>query len=276
MAFVAVAVLAHCLSALPAGAQLANTGDQALQSHVEALAAASPARAEGQILAAPKVIAAIYAALGYRPIWSNPASLDALRTAIARSADEGLLPGDFHSEALEREAGTGLDSERDILMTDALLRLLYQLYFGKVSPNEIDPNWNLSRPVLSSDPVTIVSTAVKDGKIEELIEKARLKHRLYDALKAQLRRYRSLDAAGGWPLVADGEPLKPGAQDPRIAQLRHRLSVTGEHSGGVAPLPDVFDDGLVKALMIFQKNHGLDSDGRITRHRARPPVAAGR
>lgn len=81
-------------------------------------------------------------------------------------------------------------------------------------------------------------------------------------LREALARYRQLDAAGGWPELPPGAPLRPGERDPRVTALRDRLRITGDVRG----LPGTadawfFDGALQRALQDFQSRHGLAATG---------------
>ncbi|MGE0054889.1 MAG: murein L,D-transpeptidase [Hyphomicrobium sp.] len=215
----------------------------------------------GRNIASAEFLTKLYAALGNRLAWSDERNVGALRTAVVRSWEEGLLPNDFHADALSKPTIDTLPvAERDILMSDALVRLLYQMYFGKVYPNALDPSWNFARPLLTNDPAELISKALAEGRVAQLIDDVRLKHPLYAAMKATLQAFTQYEVNGGWPSVPSGPTLKPGTEDPRVPQLRARLAVTGEYSG---PRSDsqVFDPPLVEALKTFQQANGLDADG---------------
>ena len=150
---------------------------------------------------------------------------------------------------------------KPIVLSDALARLLYQLYFGKVAPNGLDASWNFARPVLSDDPVKIISAAIAEGNVTGVIEKARLSHPFYQSLKATLQAYTQYQVGGGWPQLASGPPVKPGATDARIPMLRQRLAITGEYAIDGDPQSSVLDPKLTDALRSFQKSHGLEAEG---------------
>ncbi|WP_295559364.1 L,D-transpeptidase family protein [uncultured Hyphomicrobium sp.] len=228
--------------------------------------------AEGRVvgdvpIAAYEFLPKMYAALGYRLAWTNEASVAALKDAIKRSWEDGLTASDFHDQIVAAHApSTATDTraiETDIILSDALVRLLYQLFFGKVSPNGLDPHWNFSQPMLSDDPVKIISSAIAAGEIAALVERARVDHPAYKALKATLQSYTQYDVAGGWPIIPAGAPIKPGGRDPRILALRQRLAVTGELQDDASAASDVLDENLAAALASFQKFHGLDDDGAL-------------
>lgn len=212
----------------------------------------------GRNIASSEFLVRLYAALGNTRAWVDERNVAALRDAVARSWEDGLMPSDFHADALNKPAAS--PDEQDILMSDALVRLLYQLYFGKVYPNALDPNWNFARPLLTNDPAQTISKAITDGKVAELIDEIRLKHPLYSALKATLQAYTQFEVNGGWSAISDGPVLKPEGNDPRIPQLRARLAITGEYSGPPSD-SQTFDPPLVEALKKFQTAQGLEADG---------------
>jgi len=264
-ALAAALALMLCAAALPPAASAETPEpDAVLKARIDALAGPAGRTVAGLNIAGHEFLPKLYAALGYQPVWTA-ANVAALSEAIARSWEDGLLPSDFHADYVKAAAKTATapsDAEREIVLSDALARLLYQLYFGKVLPNGLDPNWNFARPILADDPATIVAMALKAGDIAGLVDKLSLKHPLYIELKALLQQYTQYDASGGWPKIPDGPPLKPGQSDPRIAVLRDRLKVTGEwQQGGAIESPEVYDPSLADAVETFQASNGLDPDG---------------
>ena len=227
-------------------------------------------KADGRTIAGARIagfefLPRLYQSLGYQLAWSNPTNVAALKEAIKRSWEDGLSPSDFHQELVEAFAahapGDVGSVDRDIVLSDALVRLLYQLYFGKVSPNGVDANWNLARPMLSEDPAKIISTAIAKGEVAHLVEQTKLVHPLYVSLKAMLQAYTQYEVAGGWPTLPAGPAVKPGATDPRIPLLRKRLAVTGEYQDDGSAPTDTLDEKLAEALRRFQKAHGLEAAG---------------
>lgn len=243
--------------------QTANP-DADLRFRVEALAKPAGRRVAGAEIAGHVFLPKLYAALGYQPVWTNAASIDALSKAIARSWEDGLLPADFHADYVKAAVAEPSQNvaERELILSDALVRLLYQLYFGKVAPNGLDPNWNFKRPVLTENPAETIASALKAGDIAGLVDEVSLKHPLYVELKALLQQYTQYEASGGWPKIPDGPPLSPGQADARVAILRERLMVTGEwERGTVASASDNYDQSLADAVKAFQASSGLEPDG---------------
>ena len=219
-------------------------------------------------IAADEFLHRFYAARDHRPAWRDASNRRALTSAIATSWIDGLNLRDFHAMPLginrSGDQSTSLSAtDREILMTDALLRLLYQLHFGKVDPHTIDSNWNYTRALPVGDPVAAISKAIDAGQVAALIERVRPKHSYYEQLRATLQAYFEYDLRGGWPSVPDGPVLKPGQQDGRIAVLRDRLRFTGHYDAEHSGPADLFDPNLSEAVRRFQEMHGIDVDGVV-------------
>lgn len=221
----------------------------------------------GAQIAGTEFLPKLYAALGYQLAWSNPTNVAALKEGVKRSWEDGLAPADFHDKLVADFAAPATPNtgavQVDIVLSDALVRLLYQLFFGKVSPNGLDANWNFARPVLSDDPVKIIATAIMEGNVAGLIEKAKLDHPFYKSLKGTLQAYTQYEVSGGWPELPPGPAVKPGAADTRITVLRRRLAITGEYQDDGGVTSDVLDEKLSEALRRFQRDHGLEAAGAL-------------
>ncbi|MCB1485221.1 MAG: hypothetical protein KDJ17_10055, partial [Hyphomicrobiaceae bacterium] len=103
------------------GPACAQQPDGDLAPQLSALS--SGGKIAGRHIASAEFLTKLYAALGNRLAWSDERNVGALRTAVVRSWEEGLLPSDFHTDALSSPTIETLPvAERDILMSDALVR----------------------------------------------------------------------------------------------------------------------------------------------------------
>ncbi len=261
--FVAFVLILASLGALsPAVAET----EAALKARIDDLA---ETRSIGSVeIAAVDVIRDFYDHRGYRSAWIDADMGVQLMEAIADSERHGLRPWQFHTDALAALLPPALEGDEDaivafeIVATDGAIRLLHHLYFGKVNPESLDPDWNFERPVISSDPAALLNNYVEAGGFTLLVEDVSLRHPQYLALQAALDRYRAIEAQGGWPQITSDAVLKPGEEDDRVPLLRSRLFVSGdlEASGGQGNL---YDAALESAVKRFQIRHGLDADGVI-------------
>lgn len=249
---------------LGSGPVHASGSDSELNARLAALAAPAGRTVAGRNIAAYEFLPKLYAAMGNKLVWTGRSRVEALASAIEQSWKDGLLPSDFHADYVRSQLGSAPTKslvDRDIVLSDALVRLLYQLYFGKVDPNGVDPNWNFVRSGLSNDPVQTVSSALTAGKVEELVGRARVDHPLYAELRNLIEQFTSYEMAGGWGAIAKGPVLKGGQKDARVPQLRERLRVTGEYTVEPSGEGDVLDGELVSALKEFQRTHAISPDG---------------
>ena len=214
---------------------------------------------------------ALYERNDFQLLWQNPQNVADLLDDVARVAEEGLNPEDYHLSQLlvlklrldENESpDPELLADYDILLTDSLVRLCYHVQFGKVDPESLDPAWNMSRQVHNKNPVAAIEKRLRTGSLAQGLENIRPKNDYYHLLIEVLKKYRAIQATGGWEPVPDGPTLKPGMTDARIPLLRKRLSISGDLEGGDAE-SDYYDEDLKAAVKRFQYKHRLKSDGVV-------------
>jgi len=214
---------------------------------------------------------ALYERNGFQLLWQNPQNIADLLNEIGSIEEDGLNPEDYHLSQLLvlklRLDGTtspdpALLVDYDILLTDSLVRLCYHMQFGKVDPETLDPAWNMSRQIHDKNPVAAIEKRLDTGTLAQGLKNIRPKFETYQKLKSVLKKYRDIQAAGGWETLPEGPALKPGMTDPRIAQLRRRLAASGDLAAEAAD-PNFFDDALEAAVIKFQNRHRLEADGIV-------------
>ena len=259
------------LLAYAARAEEAASESEILQARIEQLRDDPSFRISGTSIAARRLVAELYARRRFTLAWTAPAAREDLLRAIRDSEADGLDPEDYLLSALQsaRSAaevpGASLDAriDYDLLQSEALIRLLYDLIFGKVDPKSFDPSWNFTRNVHSSDPAGFVQQSIDSGELYARIEREKPQHEMYRNLKAELARQRALAAKGGWTTTSAGPTLKSGSTDSRVCDLRARLAATGDLSAD-APLDSLaFDAAVEAAVKAFQARNGLDADGSV-------------
>jgi len=224
---------------------------------------------QGERIAWPERIHEFYTRRAFRLAWTNPVVAQQLRKALADSYADGLDPADYHTTVLTdlaiKTTAPGatdiLRAQNDILMTDAVLRLAYHLSFGKVDAESFDAQWNYGRVMANRDVSQEIEDAIASQSVYQRIEALKPTHPLYATLKSELAHYRAVEAAGGWPAVASGPALKPGANDPRIAVLRARMVAGGDLDSQYASESTQYDAPLEAAVKQFQQRMGLSADG---------------
>ena len=207
----------------------------------------------------------LYATPNSAPRW-HARQLEVLRRAIAESFSDGLDPHDFLAERL-----AALDTlpgpMREILATEALARLAFTLRFGKCNPEALDADWNFSRSFGTTDPTVWLRESIASDQLAERLAALRPSDNYYRALVKALGEYRARQEHGElWPGVASGPTLKPGMRDARVAQVRARLTASGEFVAPVAPADaTLYDEPLALAVRGFQRRQGLEIDGAVGR-----------
>ena len=231
-------------------------------------------------IAATRLLPEIYQRRGYRPAWERLDRLDSLVTAIADAEFDGLDPDDYALVELRRRrdgvsdghaADAASRADLDLIATDALARLAYHLYLGKVDPGRLDPHWNFPRTFDREDAVGVLGRALDSGRVGLLLDRARPEPPVYRAMRRLLIEHLELAGRGGWPKVPGGATLEPGAVDPRVPALRARLAASGDLEGSAFGAPRshasdssrVFDPTLARAVATFQRRHLLDADGAV-------------
>jgi murein L,D-transpeptidase YcbB/YkuD len=217
------------------------------------------------------VMPELYARRDYRPIWVDEGIIEHLCFAIEETYHEGLDPDDYHLGDIRRLQGLAhresapdprLAAYLDMLLTDAFVRLIYHSFCGKEDPFAHHPQWNLARKIDDTEPVVFIENAIASSSIAETISAVKIRHPYYESLKKALAEYRALRASGGWETVPEGQPLKKGMIDPRVASVRRRLVMT-ERLPDAAVDPMTFDGALEQAVIGFQRRHGLKPDGVV-------------
>lgn len=243
---------------------------QALHERVVALRSNGELRPGGGEIAARRLIPEFYAQRDYAPAWSSPDRRRALLGAVDDSASHGLDPADYQVDLLRKLAGDGVGdagrlADRDLLFTEALVRLVYHLRFGKVDPRELYEEWNFTRSLGAVEPVQALEALVGADALGAAIERYAPRLEAYRRLRAALAAHRAMQVSGGWPSFPAGPTLRPGDRDPRVPILRQRLKVSGDHPGPPPSHRALFDDALRDSVMAFQARHGLEPDGAVGR-----------
>jgi murein L,D-transpeptidase YcbB/YkuD len=214
-----------------------------------------------------------YSARLYEPAWiyvdgqPRPTVRD-LMNAILQADREGLVPGNYHLKDIQAllvlaEKGP-LDApsatKLDVFLTDAFLSYGSHLLSGRVNPYDVDNDWFAGRRT-GDLPVTL-EEALDSGDIRQTLNDLLPTNPVYQRLRDALARYRTIAKNGGWPRVAEGGPIKKGDRDPRVPGLRKRLIIEGDLNQK-PNAKTICDSALVRALVRFQKRHGLDDDGVV-------------
>lgn len=232
----------------------------------------------GEHLRALDLLEDFYKKRNYQPVWVSvdgpSAKVEYLIDTIREADLEGLVPAYYHlqtiitlqREVLENrgkkaEPFTNTLADLELLLTDAYLLLGCHFSAGCVNPNTIEAEW-FAKP-REVDVTSVFDKALKENRIKGSLHDLLPPQDMYGRLRKKLTYYRELAAKGGWPTVAEGKPLERGVKDDRVIQLRERLVFSGYLSSDKSVSGAMFDDALEKAVIMFQKLHGLKTDGIV-------------
>lgn len=242
-----------------------------IRSRIEQIQTADDFRIGDADIASISVLPELYERCNFCLLWDNTTNVDALIQEIADIGEDGLDPEDYHFAVLKdlyariNESASpdpAMLADFDLLLTDGLIRLAYHLIFGKIDPEGLDPHWNFAREIDDHDPVDEIEEVLKAGDLGKILNGLRPQHIAYTNLKVALKKYRAVQAAGGWEPIPSGATLKKGISDEKVRLLRKRLSITGDLVGELVD-SSFFDEQLEQAVKRFQIRHRLTADGIV-------------
>jgi murein L,D-transpeptidase YcbB/YkuD len=246
-----------------------------IKEKLDAIAINKDFKIGGEKIHSIEYISNLYAQNDYLPFWTDIASVDDAIKGIIGSVEDGLLPQDYHLEAililrndLEQDEGSRKENretnaELDILLTDGVIFYADHLLYGKIDPVALVPTWNFDfSPIPDLNPSTFADY-INKHEVSSRFDDLRPKIPVYDSLMSILARYRAIAAAGGWETILPGGKIEPGDIDSRIPAIRKRLLITGELSETDSTSSNLYDKKLEDDVKAFQAAHALDADGII-------------
>ncbi len=229
--------------------------------------------ADGTNIYRKNIILKMYKENGFKPLWSS-ISILSLADAISVLQHDGLNPSDYQfaqiSKFLKDPALKPQSREEevtlDVLLTEAYLRALYNLNYGKVDPELLDADHNYTRKRQDESMVAQYLSWIQQGRVDTAFDWARPKNQRYQLLKSALAHYLQLQSNGGWPTIPEGKVIKlvkveKRSEDPRIELLRLRLAAEGDLA--YSPGQNIYDETLQSGVMAFQKRNHLKADGVV-------------
>ena len=212
-----------------------------------------------------------YSNRDFEPAWNNSKNKKDLIESLESSFDEGLSPNDYHLEMIKRltdKSKKGKLSHQehadlDLLMTDALILYASHLLEGKLEQSDLRKTWDVERNEGPSNPDSLLTATLHNKRIKVVLEEFKPTHYMYKLMKLQLKELRAEAAEGGWPLVSEGETLKPGDTTARVVEIRNYLMAVGDLKKYSVENEEVFDTIVEAAVKDFQVRHKLTSDGVI-------------
>lgn len=263
----AVALALSAALALPqSGAHAQNDGlKDRLESKTRSSQLAAARTAEERAL--NDAIRDFYTKREFKPIWfgddAAAARTKTLLEKLAAAREHGLSPATYGMPRLGERVARATDKTRDELEIE--LTLAYLSYAGDIVAGTVSNPRRVGgtfRDAKRPEAKKLLEDVLAASDTAKFLDNLPPDTRRYRALQKALADYRELEKKGGWPTVGVGPTLKIGMRNPRIAQVKKRLLVTGELAKMEGDA-DLFDGGLLIAVKKFQERHGLVQDGNI-------------
>ena len=137
----------------------------------------------------------------------------------------------------------------------------FQARLYNLRKDGIKAAWVTYKPEFT--PISLLEQAAIGGDLTEMFQKSKPKEYHYMALQQALYRYLQIANQGGWGHVSFKGTLRPGKSYKAISQLRERLRRSGDYRGCDASEGNLYDTCLKKAVIHFQKRHGLVAKGVV-------------
>lgn len=225
---------------------------------------------DGVRLAQPAEVNRFYWQREFRPAWFDRDGIfieaGDMVQALRRVEEEGLPQSDYALAAIEQLMFREIDdpqqlAQLDLLLTDAFIHYSRNVRSGRLDPRRIGGDWFI--PPTPFEAPLLLPEALTQKNLAEVLAGLPPPHEGYRRLRAKLRQYRAVAAAGGWQPVADGAILRLGVRETRVVQLRRRLILSEDLALGTTDEPELFDATLRRAVQRFQRRHGLQADGSV-------------
>lgn len=166
---------------------------QALRDKIEATSRI-PQRRDAPAI--DRALQALYAARDYRPLWNDPAALNALMSRGYDALDsDGLRPADYVIDGWAAQArqvyadGASAEAQADfdLKISRSYLRALSHVAYGKVDPAQVGTRWETApAPLDQRMSLAWAAMAAQTGGTGTAIAQARPQSRIYQELRASL------------------------------------------------------------------------------------------
>jgi len=211
-------------------------------------------------------LAEFYKLRNYKSIWTARGGKDGQRrkaflSALAKAGDHGLPVKRYDVTGLRarlKAAKTDRDRGRmEVEMSRLFLQYANDIRSGVLNPRKIDSG--MVRQVVHYNRLQTLQAFAKSspgGFIKKLPPRTPEYLRL---MKEKLKLEKLLGRGGFGPKVAVAS-LKPGSNGANVVALRNRLIKMGYMRRSSSQL---YDAKLQKAVQLFQRDHGLPTDGVV-------------
>ena len=222
----------------------------------------------------------LYRAHGYATIWqqSGEPTPQALRllNVLHNAEAYGLHASDYDADAIDNglrelsaaaEAQAARSAQLDLALSNAALRFVTHLHYGRVAPRAA--GFELPAPRSDIDSVATLELLARTNDTAAALAAIEPNFDHYRLLKAALARYRRLATQPDLTNLPAfrGQSVKVGGLYAGAAALRRLLIALGDmpSDSNAPPGDESLNVGLSTGIESFQERHGLAVDGVLGR-----------
>jgi len=220
-----------------------------------------------------------YSDRAFEPGWSDNQTLNCnaleLRLLIQNAAFEGLVPKDYHLNAIniffeKYFTGTPLTPHElakvDFLLSDAFIVYAHHIFGGKVHPEHINGSWEIMQKGNEPEILKKLHLAVSQDNVRTQLFSLQPKFAIYKRMRQSMIRYLGLQknqGAKNWDIITIKEPIELAQTSQKVKVIRERLLFWGDlDASPIQPeTEEVYDSLLLVGVKLFQERNGLQPDG---------------
>ncbi len=210
-------------------------------------------------------IAAFYREREYKAIWTSNADRKrrkAFLKAVAEADAHGLPSSRYNPEYIEKllkSARSGsVRGQVEVELTRLFLQYARDLQSGILDPRRVVEGIERRAPRRSSaDLLAVLAKSSPSAFFKQLAPSTAEYSRL---MEEKLRLEKVIGGRGWGPKVKTSRKIEAGAQGKDVVAVRNRLIAMGYLKRSPT---QTYDGEMVKAMQLFQQDHGLHPDGVI-------------
>jgi len=217
-----------------------------------------------------KELFAIYRNYNYEQIWFDKKGIveygNSLYSKVKDIEDEGISTPFPYQKMVDdiftnKKEQTLSDTDIELLLTTLYLYYVDKVYAGIDHKSTDMMGWLLPRKKVSY--TGLLDSFISDNKLPD--EDSLILFSQYYKLREVLKRYRDIEASGGWNTI-DIDPevkyYKPNDSAFSIRQIRERLFITGDIASDNGS--NTYDAELVAAVKKYKARNGFEPDSLIS------------
>lgn len=227
---------------------------------------------EGENISFYQELIEFYQQRYYKSVWLDQSNFKrnakALLNSIKKSYAEGLDPQAYHLAYIEKAVNADLNTNStakkalfDIFLTDAYLNLASDYLNGKTNAEIIIEDNNYQADSLNIK--KLLDSLLANENLEKSLNSKLPNTEAYQRLKEKLFYYRDSGRITAWPQIKGEAILAENHQGVRVKRLSQNLKARNYLNQSDLKQNSIFNQQIKEAVIKFQKDYGLTSDGIV-------------